>query len=217
MFPPYSNDYNRVTNWELTNTKDFSNWDINFDDDSDLDIHSNNAFDWETNPTFNVKVGLTDVKAEKTEYHNNSDDGCSDRGKKSRRDMKEIGARRKRNKESFDFLLNSSNRDFEESDCGSHFDQHYKDNNNLYNGENQNFIIDDLSLLSLPEPTDEELVNVVCKVLQRMFRLQSSPVPQSFYVTRWNSDCFSLGSYSYFVSFKSKTGFVLVNFKIVNF
>lgn len=49
------------------------------------------------------------------------------------------------------------------------------------------------------EPTDQPIIDLVCKVLQRMFALPSPPVPIEHFVTRWNSDPFSLGSYSYFV------------------
>jgi len=45
--------------------------------------------------------------------------------------------------------------------------------------------------------TDREIVDVVCGVLQRMFKLKSPPIPVQTIVTRWGDDEFAYGAYSY--------------------
>lgn len=45
--------------------------------------------------------------------------------------------------------------------------------------------------------TDGEIVDVVCGVLQRMFKLKTPPMPVQSIVTRWGDDEFAYGAYSY--------------------
>lgn len=49
------------------------------------------------------------------------------------------------------------------------------------------------------EPEDIEIIFLLCQSLKMMFKLKSIPIPAAYYVTRWNSDAFSMGSYSYSV------------------
>ncbi|CAF3236303.1 unnamed protein product [Rotaria sp. Silwood2] len=64
--------------------------------------------------------------------------------------------------------------------------------------------------------TNEQVVNEVLNELQKMFPNQSIPMPIESFVTRWKSNPFSNGSYSYISQYQTYEDMIYISKPIAN-